>query len=114
MAAKQMLGLHRQFVFARESCQRLPELALLAGNVLTYLAAVLPTPAHWLLGTTPKKTAGCLRRVLAQADFPKDCLISGQLRKKRSVTGHLPKDVTCSPTPKTASLTGNLAFVTAF
>ena len=42
LAAKQMIGLHRQFVFAQESCQRLPELALLAGNILTYLAAVLP------------------------------------------------------------------------
>ena len=42
LVAKQMLGLQRQFVFAPVSCHRLPELALLSGNILTYLAAVLP------------------------------------------------------------------------
>ena len=48
LAAKQMLGQHRQFVFASESVQRLPELALLAGNILTYLVTVLPPiPARW-------------------------------------------------------------------
>ena len=41
LAAKQMIGAHRQFVSASESCQRLPELALLAGSILTYLAATL-------------------------------------------------------------------------
>lgn len=35
LAAKQMLGAHRAFVFGGESRHRLPELALLAGNVLT-------------------------------------------------------------------------------
>jgi len=39
VAAKQMLGLARQFVFAPESCQRLPELGLLAGGILMYVAA---------------------------------------------------------------------------
>ena len=33
LAAKHMLGAHRQFVFAQESIQRLPELALLAGSI---------------------------------------------------------------------------------
>jgi hypothetical protein len=42
LAAKQMIGLHRQFVFAEEACCRLPELALLAGNILTHTAALLP------------------------------------------------------------------------
>lgn len=55
LAAKQMLGLHRQFVFAPESCQRLPELALLAGNVLTYLAAVLPPLPTGFWDRRPKK-----------------------------------------------------------
>ena len=49
--------------------------------------------AHRLLGPTPKKTARRLRRVLAQADFPKDALSAGQIRKKQSVTGHLPKEI---------------------
>lgn len=50
LAAKQMLGLHRQFVSAETSCLRLPALALLAGNILTFLAAALPAFTHWLLG----------------------------------------------------------------
>ena len=39
LAAKQMLGAERAFVFGKESRVRLPELALLAGNVLSYVAA---------------------------------------------------------------------------
>src|SRR5262249_30869226 len=35
LAAKQMLGVHRAFVFGGESRHRLPEVARLAGNVLT-------------------------------------------------------------------------------
>jgi hypothetical protein len=42
LSAKQMVGAHRQFVHADESIQRLPELALLAGSILSYLAATAP------------------------------------------------------------------------
>ncbi|MBV7327425.1 hypothetical protein KFU94_04025 [Chloroflexi bacterium TSY] len=42
LASKQMIGLHRQFVHADEACFRLPELGLLAGNLLSHLAASLP------------------------------------------------------------------------
>lgn len=42
LAAKQMVGAHRQFVHADESIQRLPELSLLAGSILSYLAATAP------------------------------------------------------------------------
>lgn len=42
LAAKQMVGAHRQFVHAEESIQRLPELALFAGYILSYLAATVP------------------------------------------------------------------------
>jgi hypothetical protein len=55
LAAKQMIGLHRQFVFAPQSCLRLPELALLAGNILTYLAAVLPPMPTGFWDRHPKK-----------------------------------------------------------
>jgi hypothetical protein len=92
-AAKQMLGLQRQFVFAPESCHRLSELALLAGAVLTYLAAVLPPMPTGFWDRKPKATPGRLRRVLARANFPKDAAIVGQIRKKTSVTGHLPKGI---------------------
>lgn len=55
LAAKQMLGLHRQFVSAPEACQRLPELALLAANVLTLLAAILPPIPTGFWDKHPKK-----------------------------------------------------------
>jgi hypothetical protein len=55
LVAKQLLGLHRQFVFAPESCCRLPELALLLANVLTYLAAVLPPMPTGFWDRHPKK-----------------------------------------------------------
>ena len=42
LVAKQTLGLHRHFVWALLSCIRLPALALLVANILTYLAATLP------------------------------------------------------------------------
>lgn len=55
LVAKQMLGLHRQFVFVPESCHRLPELALLLANILTYLAAVLPPMPTGFWDRHPKK-----------------------------------------------------------
>jgi hypothetical protein len=42
LAAKQMLGMQRAFVYTAESCQCLPELALLAGSLLSVAAAMLP------------------------------------------------------------------------
>jgi hypothetical protein len=93
LAAKQMLGAHRQFVFAPQSCQRWPELALIAGGILTYLAAALPPIPTGFWDKQPKATPGRLRRVLARADFPKDYPFLPQLRKKRVVNDHLPKGV---------------------
>lgn len=55
LVAKQMIGLQRQFVFAPVSCFRLPELALLTGNILTYLAAVLPAVPTGFWDRRPKK-----------------------------------------------------------
>jgi hypothetical protein len=92
LAAKHMVGADRQFVFAPESCQRLPELTLLAGSVLTYLAATLPPVPTGFWDRNPKRTPGRLRRVLAQAHFPSlPNPLPGQIRKKASVFGHLPK-----------------------
>jgi hypothetical protein len=42
LISKHMVGAQRQFVSAEESCYRLPELSLLAGSILTFLAATLP------------------------------------------------------------------------
>ncbi len=93
LVAKQMLGLHRQLVFATESCQRLPELAMLVGNVLSYLALVLPPMPTGFWDRCPQKTTGRLRRRLARAHFPKVALNHRQIRKKNSVTAHLPKGI---------------------
>jgi len=91
LSAKQMLGAHRQFVHNSESIQRLPELALLAGSILTFLAAtILPLPTGFW-DRKPKRTPGRLRRMLFGIPFPKDAFLSGQLREKKSVTAHLPK-----------------------
>lgn len=93
LAAKQMLGAERQFVSAPESCQRLPELSLLAGSVLTYLAAILPAVPTGFWDRNPKPTSGRLRRVLARVPFPHTYLLPARLRKKGSVVAHLPKGI---------------------
>lgn len=93
LAAKHMVGAHRQFVFADQSCQRWPELALIVGNLLTYLAAALPPVPTGFWDKQPKATPGRLRRLLARVDFPKDYPFEPQLRKKQVVTDHLPKGV---------------------
>lgn len=103
LAAKQMIGAHRQFVFAQQSCYRLPELALLAGGILTYLAAVLPPIPTGFWDRHPKSTPGRLRRLLARADFPKDHPFLPQLRKKQSVTDHLPKGIAAHRRTKAAT-----------
>ena len=90
LAAKQMVGAHRQFVYNRESIQRLPELALLAGSILSFLAATAPAVATGFWDRKPKRTPGRFRRTLMGRPFPKDVELSGQLRKKNSETAHLP------------------------
>lgn len=90
-SAKQMVGSHRQFVHAPESIQRLPELALLAGSILSFLAATFPPTPTGFWDRKPKRTPGRFRRLLIGKPFPKDAPISGQLREKKSVTAHLPK-----------------------
>lgn len=92
-AAKQMLGAHRQFVFGEDSRQRLPELALLAGSLLMYLAATQPAQATGFWDRAPKPTAGRLRRSLARHPFSEHWPLPPQLRKKNSITDHLPKGI---------------------
>lgn len=55
LVAKQMLGLQRHFVFAPASIWRLPELALLLGNVLTIAATLLPPLPSGYWDRHPKK-----------------------------------------------------------
>jgi hypothetical protein len=93
LAAKQMLGAHRAFVFGGESRHRLPELALLAGNVLTYVAATSAAVATGFWDRCCRPTCGRLRRVLLRVDFSEIPVPAGALRKKASVTAHLPTGV---------------------
>ena len=91
LAAKQMLGAARQFVHEQETCQRFPELALLAGAVLTYAAATSPAVPTGAWDRQPRRTPGRLRRLLSQATFPTDFPLPERLRGKVAVTDHLPK-----------------------
>lgn len=94
LAAKHMVGAHRQFVFAAESCYRLPELSLLAGSIQSYLAATLPPIPTGFWDRQPKSTPGRLRRWLERTTFSDlPPLTQGRIRKKASVTDHLPKGV---------------------
>ena len=94
LAAKHMVGAHRQFVFAKESCYRLPELSLLAGSMLTYLAATLPPIPTGFWDRQPKGTPGRLRRWLGRTTFSDLQPVSkGHIRKKSSLTAHLPKGI---------------------
>ena len=91
LAAKQLLGAARQFVHAPETCQRLPELALLAGAVLSYVAAATPAVPSGFWDRRPHPTAGRLRRLLARTPFPHECPLPARIREKATPTDHLPK-----------------------
>jgi hypothetical protein len=58
LVAKQLIGAERQWVWAREARQRLPELALWAGNILSYIAATAPAIASGYWDRIPHRTAG--------------------------------------------------------
>ena len=70
LVTKQLLGCQRQFVFAPSSCWRLGELAFLVGNVLTWLAVLLPPQPTGYWDRHPKKHlagyAGSWRRQFFQ------------------------------------------------
>ena len=103
LSAKQMVGAHRQFVHADESIQRLPELALLAGSILSYLAATAPLAPTGFWDRQPKRTPGRFRRMLMGRPFPQFYPLPEQVRKKASATGHLPKGILAHQRKSTAS-----------
>jgi len=90
LAAKQMLGAARAFVHAPETCQRLPELALLAGAILSYGAATAPAIPTGFWDRRPRPTPGRLRRALARCPFPHDFPLPAHIRTKKARTDHLP------------------------
>jgi len=94
LTAKQIIGAQRQFVFADTSRHRLPELALLAGSILSYVAAIHTDPipvGFW--DRKPEATSGRLRRVLHQVSFSDLTGFRAEVRRKCSRTDHLPKGV---------------------
>jgi len=93
LCAKQMLGAVRSFVFSNESRVRLPVISLLAGSVLSYVAASSPAVATGFWDRCVRPTCGRLRRVLSGLHFRDLPEPAGQIRKKESVTEHLPKGV---------------------
>lgn len=93
LVAKQLLGAHRQFVFAQEARQRLPELALFVATLLAYVAATTQAVATGFWDRAPQRTAGRVRRALAQVVFPHDFPLLANIRKKASRTDHLPKGI---------------------
>ena len=104
LAAKQMVGAHRQFVHAEESVQRLPELALFAGSILSFLAATAPAAPTGFWDRQPRRTPGRFRRMLMGKPFPQSYPLPGQLRKKASLTEHLPKGILAPRQKSTASV----------
>jgi DDE superfamily endonuclease len=93
LAAKQILGAERSFVSGTEARFRLPELALLAGNILSYVAATAPAVPTGFWDRCCRPTCGRLRRCLERLHFSELPLPEAQLRKKASITDHLPKGV---------------------
>jgi hypothetical protein len=89
LAAKPMLGCDKAFVFGEESRLRLPELALLSGNLLSYVAATCSAVASGFWDRVCRATCGRLRRVLNRLNFSELPDVGGQLRKKASLTSHL-------------------------
>ena len=88
-----MFVLHSQFVFAAEAFFRLPYLALIAGDILYYVAAVSHPIHTGFWDRKPQATPGRLRRLLAVVEIPNLTEYDPQLRKKASVTDHLPKGI---------------------
>jgi len=89
LAAKQMLGAERAFVHGQESRYRLPELALLAGSLLSYVAATSAPVATGFWDRCCRPTCGRLRRLLCRLHFCDLPVPEGQMRKKESIWAHL-------------------------
>lgn len=81
LAAKQMLGCQRQFVFAHTSCWRLGELAFLVGNILTWLAVLLPPQPSGYWDRHPKKHRGDYAGSWQGLFFQMICFLSDNFEK---------------------------------
>lgn len=82
LAAKHYGGRHRQFVWAEESRHRLPEVALLAGSIQSFLAASLPAQPTGFWDRHPKPSPGRLCRALLSQIFPTPFPLPERVRKR--------------------------------
>lgn len=90
LTTKILLRAQPHFVWRPETCQRWPEVTLIAGAVANYLAATAPPHPTGFWDRAPRPTAGRLRRALGRCSFPKSYPLPPRLRRKASVTRHLP------------------------
>jgi hypothetical protein len=114
LTTKILLGAHPHFVSRPETCQRWPEVTLIAGALANYLAATAPPQPTGCWDRFPRPTAGRFRRALARGPFPKSYPFPPRLRPKASVTRHLPTGFhgkrhspPSSPAPGPASVSEN-------
>ena len=117
LSAKPMLGAERAFVSGAESRYRLPELALLAGSLLSYVAATGTPASSGFWDRAARPTCGRLRRSLARVQsehYEKLPVLGEQLRKKDSVTAHLKTGVEAHRRQKAAQAPPEVAHATSF
>ena len=81
LVTKQLLGCQRQFVFTHTSCWRLGELAFLAGNILTWLAALLPPQPTGFWDRHPKKHPDGYGGSWRRPFFQKSPFLTGNFEK---------------------------------
>ena len=92
------IGRHWEFLeivrpLARTYHVRLPVLSLLAGSVVSYVGASSPVVSCGFWNRCARPPCGRLRRLLSGLHFPDLPLPCGEVRKKESVTAHLPKGI---------------------
>ena len=81
LVTKQLLGCQRQFVFTPTSCWRLGELAFLVGNILTWLAVLLPAQPTGFWDRHPKKRPDGYGGSWRRPFFQKSCFLPGNFEK---------------------------------
>jgi hypothetical protein len=114
LSAKPMLGAERAFVSGQESRYRLPELALLAGSLLSYVAATGAPVASGFWDRAARPTCGRVRRTLSRVHCAELPVPAGQVRKKASVTAHLKTGVEAHRRHKAVHAPKDTAYATRF
>jgi len=110
LVAKQLLGCHRQFVFAHTSCWRLGELAFFVGNLLSWLAATSPPIPSGYWDRHPKKQPVASNVIWHALFFQKNTCLSSEFEKR----GLLPLTCRKELQPTAALNVANHAFSFAF